>query len=250
MRGSIPAVSRRVGFVLIVGALLSGCSASVTGTGTVAADAIASTTPAPTTSATPAPTTPAPPPDPAKVAAAVNLRQDDFPAGWKPVPGSGTEGDDSANWTFACARDASVPPGTQYGAQTPDISPDGTHRTSQVGSVSGVFPDEAAAEKFVALFRRSEYGSCLGAEAMRAWPGTFRTVPPFVPLTFLRAGLSDTSAMAAVATTTQGRKMTIQFLVMRSGPVVAMVSTYWVGSPDNPVVDRVSSRVALRLGDF
>jgi hypothetical protein len=255
-RRRMSGVSRGVAFLGLLGVIVSvaACSTSVTGTGTLAAEVVVPATPpaAPTgtpASAPSAPTrptaTPAPPRDPAAVARAVDLRATDLPGGWKRIPDS-TGDDDSLNWVIVCARDAGISPGTLSGAATPDYSPSGTNRTSQVGSATGLFTDPAAAARFVALLRSSTVGRCVAAEAVRAWSGEFRSVGTFLPGRFRVGTAADSAGLGSTARFTDGRVVTIQFFAIRTGPIVTMLSTLWIGGSDSGVINTAAARIGAR----
>jgi hypothetical protein len=238
-RARIAPMYRRVAFVLIAG-LLAGCSASVAGDGSVALDAPVPVPKTPSASLDPDTL------DPDDVSRAVDLRQSDLPAGWKPIPGDVPDSD-SAAWAFWCVRHAGQMVGVIAGTATPDFSPDGTRDTNQVQSVTGVFPDVLFSSRFVDLFRQRSFGACIGAEAAARLPETFGSAPTFVPLAFVVAGLEEASALEASTTTRQGSRVTLQLFVLRRGPVVTMLTTYWQGDPDSALVDRVARLMADRL---
>jgi hypothetical protein len=175
----------------------------------------------------------------------VNVRPGDLGAGWRPIPGSGQGGNDSFDWVVVCARDASVPPGTFSGAQTPDFSPTGTAYSSQVGSVTGLFPTDAAAHAFVALFRTPAFGACLAAEAAREWNEFVSGgVPAFARHTYRVATATEAALMDTHARLTGGGGMHVQFLPIRTGPIVTVLSTAW-----RPVADpRLVLRAATNIG--
>lgn len=259
---------RGSGFLAVAGlmaAALSACSDPVTGSGALAEEALvpapatsrpagsaspASTvSPAPPPSATPSPSTaPTPSPskrrDPGAVARAVDIRAGDLP-GWRPLPGSRT-GKDSLDWVIACVRDAGVSPGSLSGAQTPDFSPDGTARTSQVGTATGLFADEAAARRYLAALRQPAVAACVGAEAERAWPDHIRTRPAFREVYPKPRGAAEAAGIAGSAQVTSVGKVTYQFVAVRTGPVVTMVNTAWIGSSVAATIDRVVAKVAAR----
>lgn len=250
MSGAVRSVA-----VLILLAATAACSKPVTGTGTLAAEAAvvpaAPTTPATNPAAAPSPSrptaAPAPRPrDPAAVARSVDVRATDLPGSWRPVPGCQRD-DDSFNWVVACARDAGVSPASLSGAETPDYSPSGTSRSSQVGSATGVFPDNAAAHRFVALFRSGTFGGCLAAEAIRAWSSTIRgPVPTFRTGVLRVAGVAESVGVGSTATFTDGRRGTVQFFAVRTGAIVTSINTLWYGTPDSGLVNTVAARVAAR----
>lgn len=250
-------VSRSVAFLALltaVGAAATGCSETVSGAGSLGAGALA---PAPVTSpSTPAastasaPTsTPVPAPrrrDPIKTADQVNVRASDLP-GWSKVPGSSAGGDDSFNWVVICARDAGVPGGTFSGAQTPDFSPSGTVTTSQVGSATGLFDSDAAAHRFVALFRSPVFGRCVGAEANRRWGDVISgAMPAFTPGTVRVPTATEAAGIGARVTFTGGRPAQLQFIPIRTGPIVTVLSTLWRPAADSRLLARAAANIGTR----
>lgn len=227
------------------------CSTAVTGRGTLAAGAARGTVPpSPGSSAGPTPT-PTPTPtstkrrDPAAVARAVDIRPGDLPSGWREIGGSRT-GRDSLSWVVECARDAGVSPGTLSGAETPDFSRTGTPAASQVGTATGLFPDDAAAARYVALFRNAAVGRCVAAEAVRAWPDSFSAVPAFRPSPLRVASAAEAAGLVTGATWHDGNPRTIQFFAIRTGPIVTMLDTVWVGGSDGRVLAAVATRIGTR----
>lgn len=259
-------LSRGVAFLAAFGVLASvvtGCSEPVDGRGSLAAEALvpassatasSATSPAGTASAAPAGTpsdrpTTSPAPrrrDPAAVARAVDIRPGDIP-GWRLIPGSRTGPNDSFTWIVVCVRDAGVAPGTLSGAETPDFSPTGRADADQVGTVTGLFPDDAAARRFVALFRGPALGRCAAAEAARTWGSTFASgVPAFGTLGVRVGTAAEAGGIATRARTRAGRTVTFQFIAVRTGPIVTVLSTYWQGVADNRLLGTVATRVGSR----
>lgn len=148
---------------------------------------------------------------------------------------------------IVCARDAGAALGTLSGAATPDFSPSGTSRTSQVGSSTGVLPSEAAARAFVALFRTPAFGRCVAAEAMRQWDGQWSgTVPAFVPGTVRVPTAAEAAGIGTRARLSDGRAAQLQFIPVRTGPIVTVVATFWLGAADNAVLARAAANIGTR----
>jgi hypothetical protein len=248
-------VRRGVLVALAVAVLVGtcGCSKALAGKGTlVEGGAIrpAPTDPGPGATATASPT-PSPTPsrrrDPATVARAVDIRAGDLPAGWREISGSRREATDSLSWVIACARDAGVGPGSLSGADTPDFSATGTARSSQVGTATGLFADDAAAARYVALFRDRTVGRCMAAEAGRTWSSSFSApVPAFTPGTVRVASAAEAAGLATTATRKDGQRLTIQFHAIRTGPIVTMLDTIWIGAADPRILNAVAARIGSR----
>lgn len=245
------AVSGRFGVAVLLLVLVTGCSSTLAGNGTVATDVLVpgTTGPAPTTTPTPSPT-PAPSPtqrtlDPAAVARAVDIRATDLPHGWREIPGSRTGGD-TRDWLVECARDAGVAPGTLSGSETPDWSATGTDASSEVGTTTGLFPTPAAAARWVALFRQRPFGACVAAEALRSTPGVYRSVPAATPGPVRVPTAEDAAGMSTTATVRDGRRNTFQFFAIRTGPIVTMINTSWRVAPDDSVVATAAARIGAR----
>jgi hypothetical protein len=241
---------RGVLFLAVVAAI-AGCSESVEGQGNLAAGVLvpkSATAAAP--GATPARPTPSPTPrkrDPAATARKVNLRAGDLPAGWRLIPGSAADTNDSFDWVIVCARDAGVGPGSFAGAATPDWSPSGTNGSSQVGSVSGLFGTEAQAHAFVALFADAAFGRCLAGEAGRRWGGTLSgAVPPFARRPYRVPAAQEAGLMDAAARLSGGARIHFQFLPIRTGPIVTVLSTAWRPSPDAAVMQKAAATIGRR----
>jgi hypothetical protein len=241
-----------VGFAMLL-VVLTGCSDEVRGTGTLASEALvvagAATSPPATASPAPKPApVPAPAPrkrDPATVAAVVDVRTTDLPGGWDLIPGSRRD-NDTFNWVIGCARDAGVGPGPLSGAETPDFSSSATASTSQVGSATGVFADDAAAKKFVALYRSPTFGACVASEAVRRWATIRGEVPAFRPSVLRVAGAAEAAGMGSTVTFRTGQRATVQFFAVRTGPVVTALNTLWFGAPASALVNGVAARLAAR----
>lgn len=232
--------------LLAAAAVLGGCSAAVGGHATLAAGATRAAGAGPTGRPAPSPTPTAPKRrDPAAVARAVDLRAADL--GWKLIPGS-TNDRDSLAWLIVCGRDAGVGPGSMSGAATPDYSATGRNSASQVGSATGLFKDDDAAHRYVGLLRDRSVGRCMAAEALRNWPDSFSgTVPPFTPASLRAAGAAEAAGLTAtVARSSDGRRETIQFFAVRTGPIVTMLDTIWVGDPDTRLLESLAARLAHR----
>jgi len=239
----------------VVAALVpvAGCSEPVQGRGTlVPGSQVTPELPSPSgtgrASGPPAPT-PTPTPskrrDPAAVARAVDIRASDLPAGWRQIPDS-PGGQDSLSWLIVCLRDAGIGPGTMSGAATPDFSSSGTTRASQVGSATGLFPDDAAARRYVAGLRDPSVGKCMAAEALRTWPDSFSSGPSaFAPQRVNLPPADEGSAMVATARNSSQR-LTIQFIAIRTGPIVTMLDTIWIGSPNASILATAGTRIATR----
>jgi hypothetical protein len=240
--------------VLAAVAVLSGCAASVDGSGDLAAGVLVPRTtaaPGPTASAQAVPSpSPAPAPrkrDPAATAHKVNLQAGDLPVGWRLIPGSTEDTNDSFDWVIVCARDAGVGPGTFAGAATPDWSPSGTDSTSQVGSVSGLFGTEAQAHAFVALFGDAAFGRCLAGEAGRRWGSVLSgAVPPFARRPYRVPPAPEARLMGAAARLGGGARVEFQFVPIRTGPIVTVLSMAWRPAPDAAVVAKAAAGVARR----
>lgn len=225
----------------------AGCSQTLAGRGTLAEGAPTRTppaTPTPTATATPTPT-PTKSRNPATVARAVDVRPSDLPAGWTEVAGS-RGGFDTLSWLIVCARDAQVGPGSLSGAESPDFSVTGTNKSSQVGSVTGLFADDSAASRYVALLRDPAVGRCVAAEAVRTEGDSFSSVPAFRSGPLRAPGASETAGLGSVATGVDGRGYTIQFYAIRTGPIVTMLDTFWVGGADNRLLASVAAKIAAR----
>jgi hypothetical protein len=231
-----------------------GCSTSVGGRGSLAEGgairpATSGSTPAAKPGSGPA-ATPSPTPsrrrNPTTVAHAVDIRAGDLPAGWREIPSS-RGGNDSLSWVIVCARDAGVSPGTLSGAETPDFSATGTARSSQVGTGTGLFADDAAAARYVALFRDRSVGRCVAAEAVRTWGSSFSgAVPAFTPGPLQVATATEAAGFGTAATRNDGQRLTIQFYAIRTGPIVTMLDTFWIGAADPRVVTAVAGRIGSR----
>lgn len=251
------AVSRRVALLAVAVGLAStaGCSTAVSGSGTLARGAtIAPELPAAaatgSTARPKATTTPKPTPtrhrDPAAVARAVDIRPTDLPGGWKRIPDDAT-GKDSLSWLIVCARDAGVGPGTLSGAATPDYSPTGTASTSQIGTATGLFADDASARKYLSVLHDRAVGRCMAAEAERTWPDSFSgAVGDFTPVAMRAAGTDEAAGLSAFARASGGRRLTIQFFAIRTGPIVTMLDTMWIGSANVPLLNSVAAHVGAR----
>jgi hypothetical protein len=231
-------------------ALVGGCSTPVGGRGALADGATrpvgSSTAARPSPPPTKPPSTTAPPKrrDPAAVARAVDLRAADL--GWTLIPGS-TNDKDSLNWLIVCGRDGGVSPGTMSGAATPDYSPTGRSSASQVGSATGLFPDDAAAHRYVGLFRDPAVGRCVAAEALRAWPDGFTGgVPAFTPAALHAVGATEAAGLVTTARNANGQRETIQFYAIRTGPIVTMLDAIWIGTPDVHLLRSMAARLAHR----
>lgn len=254
-------VSRGVGFLVVIGVLvgaLGACSDPVAGNGSLAEDALVPAAPSarpagpsPGSTAAGPTSTPTPTPtqrrrDPAKVARAVDIRAGDIP-GWRLIGGSGTDRNDSFDWVILCARDLGVPSGSMSGAATPDMSADGTARTSQVGTVTGLFPDDAAARRFVALFRSASVARCLAAEATRRWADTFAgSVPGFRPAALPVPGAAEVAGLGTSAARKSASRLSVRFHAIRTGPIVTVLSSTWTGAVDGSILRRVAARLVVR----
>jgi hypothetical protein len=180
------------------------------------------------------------------VARAVDVRASDLPAGWKKIPDS-PGGKDSLSWVVVCARDAGVSPGTLSGADTPDFSPTGTSKSSQVGSATGLFGTEAAAAAYVNLFRNDSVGRCMAAEAIRAWPDSFSgAVRAFGPRPLPVSTATEAAGLVTTARSSNGTRVVIQFFAIRTGPIVTMLDTLWMGDGDNRILGTVASKIGTR----
>lgn len=224
--------------------LLAACSAGTGGTGTLETDLGGAGTPAGSTGA--GGTAGPPARDPAELARTVEIRASDLPLGWKLIPGSRT-GDDSLAWAVACAREAEVPVGSLPAAETPDFSPDGTSDSNQVGSATGLFASPAQAAVYVAALRTPAFGACMATTAVRAWPGAFRTVPPFVSGPFRVPTAGDAAGISTVATRSDGARLTFQFFAIRVGPIVTMLNTSWTTAVDTGVINTAASEIGARM---
>lgn len=195
--------------VLFLGllAVLAGCSDPVGGSGTIAADVYV---PPPAVTAQPAP---------------------------------------AVTSTVTPSAAPSTTPGVTLGsfggAQTPDFSPTGTATASQVGSVTGLFETDAAAHAFVALFGVPAFGACLAGEAGREWDEFVSGgIPAFTRHGYRVATATEAALMDTHARLTGGDAMHVQFLPIRTGPIVTVLSTAW-----RPVADpRLMLRAATNIG--
>jgi hypothetical protein len=261
----VVAISRRIAFLLVplVLAAVGGCSTTVAGSGVLASGATiqpdlptappssgatpgggSTTGPAPEPKPTPTPTPPRKR-DPAAVARAVDIRASDLP-GWRLIAGAPT-GNDSLSWVILCGRDAGVGPGTLSGAATPDFSPNGSTNTSQIGTATGLFADDASARKYLSLFHDRAVGRCMAAEAARTWPDSFSgAVGDFTPVAMRAAGTDEAAGLSAFARSKDGRKVTIQFFAIRTGPIVTMLDTIWIGSANIPLLNAVAAHIGAR----
>jgi hypothetical protein len=242
----VPEVARRVAVFAVVVAVLGGiggCSETIPGTGTLAKGAVTSPSTAPTRAPTPSPTRSR---SPAATARAVDIRAGDLPAGWREMPGSRRD-TDSLSWVVVCARDAGVSPGSLSGAETPDFSATGTARSSQVGTATGLFADDAAAGRFVGLFRDRTMGRCVAAEAVRTWSDSFSgSVPAFSPGALRVASAAEAAGLGTTATRRDGQQLTIQFYAIRTGPIDTMLYMIWVGGAPPRLINAVAARIGGR----
>jgi hypothetical protein len=249
----VSGVARRATFLALavsIGLVVCACSDAVVGRGTLVPGAARATvTPGPGAASTATPTakpTSTRPRDPAAVARAVNIRPGDLPAGWQEIRNS-RGGRDSLSWVVVCARDAGVSPGTLSGAETPDFSPRGNISASQVGTATGLFPDDTAAARYVALLRNSSVGRCMAAEAQRVWADSFSgTVPAFRPTRLPVGAATEGAGMATGATLSTGQRTTIQFFAIRTGPIVTMLDTVWYGDAKPGLLAAVAARIGTR----
>jgi hypothetical protein len=116
-----------------------------------------------------------------------------------------------------------------------------------VGTATGLFADDAAARRYVALLRDRSFGRCVAAEAVRTWASSFSgPVPAFSPGAMTVPSAAEAARLGTTATSSAGRQVTIQFHAIRTGPIVTMLDTYWIGAADPRVVNAVAARVGAR----
>jgi hypothetical protein len=54
------------------------------------------------------------------------------------------------------------------------------------------------------------------------------------------------SALVATARSSGNQRLTIQFIAIRTGPIVTMLDTIWIGSPNASILATVGTRIATR----
>jgi len=99
----------------------------------------------------------------------------------------------------------------------------------------------------VALFRDASFARCLAAEATRRWSTVFAgAVPGFRPAGLPVPGAAEVAGLGTTAGRRSGSRLSVRYFAVRTGPVVTVLSSAWIGIADGATFRRLGARVAAR----